>query len=273
MDSKDIQHSPLGKDTDYPATYSPKLLCPIARSDSWRSRGYDETPYSGVDIWNAYEISWLNKKGLPQVVTGEFRVPAASPNLIESKSFKLYLNSFAQTQFDSIQEVSELMKQDLSHCADADIEVSLSRLDSSFSTISSFDGFCLDNLDISIDCYTPDAGLLKNSAGQAKQEKLYSHLLRSRCPVTGQPDWGSVYIEYLGPAIDHEGLLKYIVSHREHSDFHEQCVENMYLDILEHCHAEQLTVYARYLRRGGLDINPLRTNIDIEAKNIRLLRQ
>ena len=273
MAGNHIHNAPLGQKSEYISTYSPELLCPIPRENRWKDRGYEKAPYQGVDVWNAYEISWLNNKGVPQLAIGEFIIPCTSPNLIESKSFKLYLNSFAQTQFESLDKVLALMKTDLSTCAGMDVEVQVTFLKDLKSSISEFEGSCLDELDISTSIYEPNKELLRNDSDELTKERLFSHNLRSLCPVTGQPDWGSVYIEYSGPAIEHAGLLKYLISYREHSDFHEQCVENIYLDIMECCQPEELTVYARYLRRGGLDINPFRTNTNKTASNIRLVRQ
>jgi len=271
--------SPLGQSlaTTHSATcsptYRPDLLYPVRRAHQWQGAGYAEMPYQGVDIWNAYEISWLNENGMPQVALGEFMVPCASPNLIESKSFKLYLNSFAQTQFESTAAVLAQMQADLSACAGAAIQLELRPIHNALFEVGRFAGVCLDALDISASVYSPNAELLNNRSAEFVEERLFTHLLRSLCPVTGQPDWGSLYVEYSGAAIDHAGLLKYVVSYREHSDFHEQCVENIYLDILERCQPDELTVYARYVRRGGLDINPFRTNANKTPANIRLIRQ
>ena len=264
---------PLGRQSEYSTAYAPGLLRPVKRTESWLGRGYRQRPYQGVDLWNAYEISWLNEQGMPQVALGRFVVPCASPNLIESKSVKLYLNSFAQTRFASSAAVLERMQADLSACAGADIQLELTPVHEAVFEIGSFTGVCLDALDVNISVYSPRAEFLGNRSKAFVEERLFTHLLRSLCPVTGQPDWGSLYIEYSGPALDHVGLLKYLLSYREHSDFHEQCVESIYLDILSRCRPHELTVYARYVRRGGLDINPFRTNTAKTVENIRLLRQ
>ncbi len=265
--------SPLGRRTAYSGAYSPALLCPIERENSWRQRGYKQAPYQGVDLWNAYELSWLNDKGMPQVALGKFIVPCTSPRLIESKSFKLYLNSFAQTPFASAAAVCALMQADLSACTGMDIELELAAIDEPLFSFGNFAGVCLDGLDISTSYYSPNAEFLRHRSERLVEERLFTHLLRSLCPVTGQPDWGSVYIEYAGAEIEHEGLLKYLISYREQRDFHEHCVERIYLDILERCKPDALTVYARYVRRGGLDINPFRTNTAKTPANIRLVRQ
>ncbi len=273
MSSEQLSNSPLGKQTGIVTNYDPGQLCPIPRVRTWEKYGYANSPYFGVDIWNAYEISWLNPKGLPQVAVGEFHMPLTSPNLIESKSLKLYLNSFAQTKFDNLEKVHEILTADLSACAGETIKVILYTLDKVSIDIQELEGICLDHLDVNIQVYRCDANLLQVSEKQVTREKLYSNLLKTNCPVTGQPDWGSLYIEYSGNSIEHESLLKYIVSYRDHCDFHEQCTENIFLDIMQKCQPDELIVYARYLRRGGLDINPYRSTSNILPINSRLLRQ
>ncbi len=268
-----LEHAPLGADTQYINQYDASLLFPIARHLNWQSQGVERSalPFQGCDIWNAYEISWLNSRGKPVVRLAEFRIPADSANIIESKSFKLYLNTFNLTRFDSVAEVQKRMAEDLSAAAGGQVEVFLKPLDSS-EPISGFKGECLDELDIEVTDYSPAPERLK-AAGEVVSESLYSHLLKSNCPVTGQPDWASIAIEYRGPAIDREGLLQYLISYREHGDFHEQCVESIFMDIWNHCQPEALTVYARYLRRGGLDINPWRSSEAGQPDNLRLSRQ
>lgn len=282
-----IDSSPLGQGTDYVCHYDPKQLYPIPRANKWQ-QDYDACPYEGVDIWNAYEISWLNPKGLPQVAIGEFRVPAESPNIIESKSFKLYLNSFNLTRFANQQEVEALMAKDLSEAAGANVSVMLKPVSSTTnvgefsgacfegkgSEGKGFEGVCIDDLDIEVSHYHPTPGILTASATEQVTETLVSHLLKSNCPVTGQPDWASLQVQYQGPKISREGLLAYIISYREHGDFHEQCVEQIFTDLLQRCRPVQLVVYARYVRRGGLDINPYRATSGMpEAANTRLSRQ
>lgn len=273
MNSDQLSQSPLGKQSQYVTQYDPGQLCPIPRKLTWKDYAYAKPPYAGVDIWNAYEISWLNKNGLPQVAVGEFRVPFDSPFLIESKSLKLYLNSFTQTKFNQLELVVKTITKDLSSCAGDAVTVNLYTLDNVSNDIQELEGTCLDNLDVNIDVYNRDANLLQTGKEQVTREKLYSHLLKTNCPVTGQPDWASIYIEYSGNSIEHGSLLKYIVSYREHSDFHEQCTENMFLDIMQQCQPDELTVYARYLRRGGLDINPYRSTLHDLPVNSRLIRQ
>lgn len=273
MKPDQLSRSPLGKQSANVSQYDAGLLCPIPRKSTWADYGYAKSPYTGVDIWNAYEISWLNKNGLPQVAVGEFRVPLDSPNLIESKSLKLYLNSFTQTKLNQLESVSETITKDLSSCAGEAVRVSLYALDKVNNDIQELEGTCLDNLDVKIDVYNRDANLLQVTGQQVSNEKLYSHLLKTNCPVTGQPDWGSIYFEYSGISIEPGSLLKYIVSYRGHNDFHEQCVENIFLDIMQKCQPDELTVYARYLRRGGLDINPYRSTLNELPDNLRLIRQ
>jgi 7-cyano-7-deazaguanine reductase len=200
-------------------------------------------------------------------------VPAESANLIESKSFKLYLNSYNQTRFESWTQVETSLVKDLSACAGAAVNVVLQRINDTPPIQSGFEGICLDDQDVEIEVYDVDASLLATASEEIVSETLYSDLLRSNCPVTGQPDWGSVCIEYTGKAISREALLKYLVSFREHSGFHELCVETIFVDLLQHCAPSELTVYARYLRRGGLDINPLRSSKSAEVGNVRLARQ
>ena len=269
-----VQDSPLGKQSLYVSHYDAGLLHPIPRSGNRESLKLDgQQPFFGVDIWNGYELSWLNEKGKPQVATAEFRIPCESPSIIESKSFKLYLNSFNQTRFATWEAVRERLETDLTQAAGAGVGVTLFALDAAPGLGALLDGTCIDGLDVEIDTYHPEPALLKADASQEVSECLVSHLLKSNCPVTGQPDWASLVVRYQGPQIDHASLLKYLVSFREHQDFHEHCVERMFCEIRERCRPQQLLVYARYTRRGGLDINPLRSSHEISADNIRLVRQ
>lgn len=267
---------PLGQKTDYVSHYDASLLFPIARVEKWREMSLqaDALPFFGEDIWNAYEVSWLDTHGKPMVRIIEFRFPYNSPNIIESKSFKLYLNSFNQTKFDSCEAVTSVLQKDLSIAAQAEVSVVIRTLEAMETLIIQTPHYCIDDLPITVSTYQPEANFL--SVSQEKEwveELLVSHLLRSNCPVTNQPDWGSVFIEYQGPQIEHEGLLKYLISFREHTDFHEQCVERIFMDIMSLCHPKELTVYARYVRRGGLDINPYRSTKNEPLANIRLSRQ
>lgn len=264
---------PLGKDVEYTDSYTPDLLFPIPRQQSRDGLGIvaDQLPFTGIDIWNAYELSWLNSKGKPQVACAEFRFPCESAAIVESKSFKLYLNSFNQTAFTDHAELQAQIVKDLSTCVGAAVEVFIHDVDAG-NTCSRLQGLCLDDIDISISHYLPDPLLLK-SAGQKVEETLYSHLLRSLCPVTAQPDWASVEIAYTGCSIDHAGLLQYLIGYRQHQEFHEQCVERIFNDISQRCQPEQLSVRAFYTRRGGLDINPMRSTKAVVPVNIRLNRQ
>lgn len=267
----------LGKSTDYRDTYDAGLLQGVPRSLNRDPLGLhaDTLPFHGADIWTLYELSWLNAKGLPQVAVGHVELSHTTVNLVESKSFKLYLNSFNQTRFGSWEDVRHTLERDLSACAQGDVTVSLYRLDEiEGQPIAHFHGTCIDNQDIEIDNYQFNADYLLNSTGSKKvEETLVSHLLKSNCLITHQPDWGSVQIQYRGPQIDREKLLRYLVSFRHHNEFHEQCVERIFSDILRFCKPESLSVYARYTRRGGLDINPWRSNTDFVPAIGRLVRQ
>ena len=271
------EQSPLGQSTVYADRYDPDLLFPIPRSEKRMEIGIAETlPFHGVDIWNAYELSWLDARGKPVVAMAEFRVPATSPNIIESKSFKLYLNGFAQERIAGSEVLVATLTRDLSAAAGSVIKVRLHPVGAGAHTLADLEGRVLDDLAIDIDHYgPPEADFLQADTSAAiVDESLVSHLLRSNCPVTGQPDWGSVQIRYVGAPIDHAGLLRYIISYREHTGFHEQCVEKIFVDVMRECKPERLAVYARYTRRGGLDINPFRTNFNLPMPdNARLARQ
>lgn len=267
----------LGKTTDYRDTYDASLLQGVPRSLNRDPLGLkaDNLPFNGADIWTLYELSWLNAKGLPQVAVGQVELDHASQNLVESKSFKLYLNSFNQTRFASWDEVRDTLQRDLSACAQGEVSVTLYRIDElEGQPIAHFQGTCIDDQDIEVDNYEFDATLLTDAArGNVVEETLVSHLLKSNCLITHQPDWGSVQIQYRGAQIDREKLLRYLVSFRHHNEFHEQCVERIFTDIQRFCQPETLSVYARYTRRGGLDINPWRTNTDFVPSTGRLVRQ
>jgi 7-cyano-7-deazaguanine reductase len=271
------EHSPLGKSSEYIATYTPSLLFPIPRAPKWAELGLsaETLPYQGVDFWNCFELSWLLPSGKPVVAIGEFAIPADSPNIIESKSFKLYLNSLNQTVFAESAELVEVLQKDLSAAAGKAVVVRVRSLDEvAAEGVAALPGTCIDDLDVSISNYDePQPGLLRCESGRVIEESLHSHLLKSNCPVTGQPDWGSVVVQYRGAALDHAGLLAYLVSFRQHADFHEQCVERIFLDLQRLLKPEHLTVYARYVRRGGLDINPYRSTAVIQPDNRRLVRQ
>ncbi|MBG6635986.1 NADPH-dependent 7-cyano-7-deazaguanine reductase QueF [Pseudomonas aeruginosa] len=271
------EHSPLGKTSEYVSSYTPSLLFPISRTAKWAELGLsaETLPYRGVDIWNCYELSWLTPAGKPVVAIGEFSIPADSPNIIESKSFKLYLNSLNQSAFDSREALRAVLQKDLSAAAGAPVGVRLRSLDEvAEEGIGRLPGRCIDELDIAVDGYEqPRPELLRCDVGRIVEEQLYSHLLKSNCPVTGQPDWGTLVVDYRGPALDPARLLAYLVSFRQHQDFHEQCVERIFLDLQRLLQPQALSVYARYVRRGGLDINPYRSLAEVAPDNRRLVRQ
>lgn len=263
-----------------PATTSPPTArgcCSRFRAPKWAELGLtaETLPYQGVDLWNCYELSWLLPSGKPVVAIGEFEIPADSPNIIESKSFKLYLNSLNQSVFESRDALLEVMTGDLSAAAGKPVRVRLRTLDEvTADGVATLPGRCIDELDVAIQDYDhPRPELLACDAGRVVEESLHSHLLKSNCPVTGQPDWGSVVVEYRGAALLPESLLAYLVSFRQHADFHEQCVERIFLDLQRLLRPEKLTVYARYVRRGGLDINPYRSTEALVVDNRRLVRQ
>ncbi|PKB88233.1 NADPH-dependent 7-cyano-7-deazaguanine reductase QueF [Ewingella americana] len=277
QDNPALSQLTLGKSTPYRDQYDASLLQAVPRSMNREPLGLfpDNLPFHGADIWTLYELSWLNDKGLPQVAVGEISLNANSINLIESKSFKLYLNSFNQTKFASWDKVLETLKHDLSACAEGDVSVTLTRLEEvEGSPVGRFTGECIDNQDITIDNYEFSTDYLAQAAGdEIVEESLVSHLLKSNCLITHQPDWGSVQIQYRGPKINREALLRYLVSFRNHNEFHEQCVERIFNDIMHFCAPETLAVYARYTRRGGLDINPWRSNFPFTPATARLVRQ
>ncbi|MDH1508484.1 NADPH-dependent 7-cyano-7-deazaguanine reductase QueF [Pseudomonas mosselii] len=271
------EHSPLGKSSEYIATYTPSLLFPIPRLAKWAELGVsgDALPWQGVDFWNCFELSWLLPSGKPVVAIGEFAIPCDSPNIIESKSFKLYLNSLNQTVFESVEALQACLVRDLSAAAGKPVAVKVSTLaEVEGQGVTTLPGQCIDALDVNISNYEqPQPELLRCAPERVVEETVHSHLLKSNCPVTGQPDWGSVVVEYKGQALDHASLLTYLISFRQHADFHEQCVERIYLDLKNLLKPEHLTVYARYVRRGGLDINPYRSTGAISPQNLRLVRQ
>jgi 7-cyano-7-deazaguanine reductase len=266
----------LGKSTPYCSQYDASLLFSIPRQEKRDELGFDldSLPFTGLDIWTGFEVSWLNLKGKPIAVIAEFAFQVDAPNLIESKSFKLYLNSFNGTRFADMQTVIDLMTQDLTLASGGLVEVNMRSLTESETLLGHLPGDNLDDLDIEVTDYHVNADLLNCSlANEVVSETLNSHLLKSNCLVTGQPDWGSVVIRYEGVQINHENLLKYLISFREHNEFHEQCVERIFTDIMRQCRPDNLTVYARYVRRGGLDINPYRSNFEDEFDIARTIRQ
>jgi 7-cyano-7-deazaguanine reductase len=275
--------SPLGKASPYADQYDASLLFPIPRAGKRAEIGADAgTPFFGADLWTAYELSWLNQRGKPQVALAHFTVPSETPNIIESKSLKLYLGSFTNTKFESIDAVRTCIRTDLSEAAwrgsSTPATVGVRLLGPELfdrEPVHELDGLSLDRLDVECDRYTPAPELLTADFDEvAVTEVLTSNLLKSNCLVTGQPDWGAVQISYTGPQIEQAGLLRYIVSFRNHNEFHEQCVERIFMDIWRRCKPIKLAVYARYTRRGGLDINPWRTSHPgAVPANVRTARQ
>jgi 7-cyano-7-deazaguanine reductase len=269
----------LGANSDYPDQYAPELLEALPRARGRDLIGVDEQhlPFHGFDLWTAFELSWLNAKGKPVVGIGEFTLPHSSTNLIESKSFKLYLNSFNQTRFDSVEQVSAAMQKDLSQAANGQVGVKLyPGLDGYSAQIDALPGINIDDLDIAVDDFDFKPEYLMGATSEQAEmvtETLSSNLLKSNCLVTNQPDWGSVVIHYQGRKIDRERLLRYLISFRQHNEFHEQCVERIFNDIKQSCQPEKLSVFARYTRRGGLDINPFRSDFETAPTLGRLIRQ
>ncbi|MCF6253667.1 MAG: NADPH-dependent 7-cyano-7-deazaguanine reductase QueF [Thiomicrorhabdus sp.] len=269
-------NSLLGQATPYCHQYNAELLFSIPRQEKRDELGFNGSslPFTGLDIWTAFEVSWLNLKGKPISVIAEFAFQADSPFLIESKSFKLYLNSFNGSNFESQEEVESLMRKDLTKACGAPVDVMIRSLSMPEELLSVLPGVNLDDLDIEVTEYQVNPQILEIDAkAEVVSETLNSHLLKSNCLVTWQPDWGSVVIRYEGNPINHESLLKYLISFREHNEFHEQCVERIFTDIMTYCKPKYLTVYARYVRRGGLDINPYRSNYEEEFDISRFIRQ
>lgn len=270
-----LDNTPLGKAVTYESTYNKALLQGVPRSLNREPLGIreDSLPFKGEDLWTLYEMSWLNPKGKPMIATAEVRFAINSTHLIESKSFKLYLNSFNQTHFENEDAVRATMINDLSEVSEGEVNVLLHP--ESIKTITELNAVCIDDQDIKIAVYDIQEDYLTNATqlDNVVSESLCSNLLKSNCLVTGQPDWASVKIDYTGPKINRANLLKYLISFRQHNEFHEQCVERIFTDIKRYCAPEKLTVLARYTRRGGLDINPLRSDHETRADNCRLLRQ
>ena len=267
----------LGQKTEYASQYDRTLLQPVPRALNRDGLGITQNqPFTiGTDIWTAYEISWLNEKGLPQVAIADIYLDYQSQNLIESKSFKLYLNSFNQSKFADFNAVQQTMQRDLIECAQGDVKVRLNPVAVyDAQKINHLQGDCIDEQDIEITSYEFNADWLKDCVSdEIVEEKLVSHLLKSNCLITNQPDWGTLHIHYVGKKINQEKLLRYVVSFRQHNEFHEQCVERIFCDLMHYAKPEKLTVYARYTRRGGLDIDPFRSNFENLPENLRLARQ
>jgi 7-cyano-7-deazaguanine reductase len=258
-----LDRSPLGKATDYPDRYDRSLLFPIARAEQREAIGIrGALPFAGVDLWTAYEISCLDSRGKPRLAVGLFRVPAESPSIVESKSLKLYLGSYAQEPLADIESLAGRIATDLRAACGAEVDIALTPA-AGFArlALSELPGESIDETGIAIDAYQPEPDALA-AAGPTVEETLRSGLFRSNCPVTGQPDYADLMVRYRGPRIDRAGLLRYIVSYRKHAAFHETCVERMFVDLLDRCRPRALTVYTRFMRRGGIDINPFRSNFE-----------
>lgn len=274
---KSLNALKLGQQTKYAEKYDRTLLQPVPRRLNRDQLNITATqPFTiGADIWTAYEISWLNPKGVPQVAIADISIDFRSENLIESKSFKLYLNSFNQTTFTDFADVQQTLQRDLKNCAQGEVNVRLNSLaDYTAQPIVALSGDCIDAQDIEVRDYAFNAALLNHCTGEhLVEETLVSHLLKSNCLITQQPDWGSLQIHYVGKQINREQLLRYIISFRQHNEFHEQCAERIFCDLMQYAKPEKLTVYARYTRRGGLDINPYRSNFEPLPQNVRLARQ
>lgn len=268
---------PLGKRIPYPREYAPSVLAGIPRDEGRAALGLTGVPpFAGVDLWNAHELSWLDTRGKPVVATAELWVPATSPRMVESKSLKLYLDSLNGMRHESAGAVRRLITTDVQRVVGAELEVRIElAAKSEPRRAAEPKGTCLDDADASIDVYDVAPELLEGSAdpGVEVEETLYSHLLKSNCPVTGQPDWATVSLRYRGGRIDRTALLRYIVSYRNHDEFHEQCVERIFVDVQRQCHPSALTVFARYNRRGGIDINPFRSDFETLTDNVRAWRQ
>jgi 7-cyano-7-deazaguanine reductase len=285
--------SPLGQSSAYVDQYDASLLFPIPRAPKRVEIGVPATlPFLGADMWTAFELSWLNLRGKPQLAIAQITVPCETLNIIESKSFKLYLNSFNNTRFVSSDEVKARLRADLSEAVWRDTSlaapptvpvtppasIGITLLAPELfdqQPIHELDGLGLDRLDIECSRFEPAPDLLTVTPNEAPVSEVFtSNLLKSNCLVTGQPDWGSVQISYTGDQIEQGGLLQYLVSFRNHNEFHEQCVERIFMDIWQRCKPMKLAVYARYTRRGGLDINPFRTSYpQALPRNIRHARQ
>jgi 7-cyano-7-deazaguanine reductase len=272
-----MDRNPLGEQSDYPRHYDPGLLYAIPR---WASRSLlnidKKIPLQGFDLWRAYELSWLNERGKPQVAMGELYIDARSENLVESNSLKLYLNSLNNEVFASADTFSERVAADLTELTRSEVQVVIRQLgDSPLSHIHVPPGKCIDDLESGVVDIQPDAEILRTTGSQAEHSALYSNLFRSNCPITGQPDWATVMVQYSGPTIDEQSLLAYLCSFRQHAGYHEECAEMIYRDLMFKCEPDALIVGMNFARRGGLDINPFRSNQSIspERMSYRFVRQ
>lgn len=262
---------PLGQKSAYPKNYDPKQLFAVERSLQRKSMGLDCSAMShGLDQWVAYELSWLDSFGKPKKAIAQFLVPSSSLFLAESKSVKLYLNSLNFEKFAHENEVKKLIEKDLFAICQAEIKVELNppQLESTQNTLADY--FCLDDLPVQISSYQREPRFLaKVKKEEQTHEKLCSHLFKSHCLVTGQPDWGSIFIEYSGAKINHEGLLRYLVSYNQHVGFSENCIEQIFCDLWA-LGLDKLMVFGRFTRRGGIEINPYRASFKTDWPIIRL---
>ena len=283
MNVNNPEHSPLGKASAYADEYDASLLFPLPREPKRTEIGIKGSlPFLGADLWTVFELSWLNLRGKPMVALAHITIPCESTHIVESKSFKLYLNSFNNTRFESADAVRDRIRSDVGAAiwqggvvqSSPGVRLLLPEL-FDCEPVQELDGLSIDRLDVECTRYEPAPDLLTAAFDEKPvEETLVSDLLKSNCLVTGQPDWGSVQIRYSGPQIDQAGLLQYIVSFRNHNEFHEQCVERIYSDIMARCKPAKLMVYARYTRRGGLDINPWRSSHpQLPPPNVRTARQ
>lgn len=270
-----LNDAPLGKTSEYPDHYDPSLLFPVAREENRRRLGLDDGrwPWFGEDLWQAWEVSWLRLSGVPEVAWAEIRFPAASPSIIESKSLKLYLNSFNQSAFSSPEQVAQTISEDLSSACGAAVQVDMKSVDEAGEALGRPIGYELIDDEPVQDVVYEYAPESLQAGDEVVTENLCSHLLKSNCPVTGQPDWATVLVSYTGRKLDRSGLLRYIVGFRQKQDFHEHCVETLFTDLMTRCQPERLMVCARYTRRGGLDINPWRATEPEQGAGSRLVRQ
>jgi 7-cyano-7-deazaguanine reductase len=266
---------PLGKTTEYRDSYAPELLAPMSRAEARAALGLQGlVPFRGEDLWNGYEFSWLDGRGVPQVAGLRFAVDAASPQFVESKSLKLYLNGFAQTRYPDRSAVADVLNRDLGAAFGASVDVALIRVEALPRADARLPGRCLDELDVEVDCYERAPALLElTGAGEVVDRTFHTHLFRSLCPVTGQPDWASVLVRYSGPEIAPEALWRYLLSYRCHPAFHETTIEQIFLDLKASCQCARLLVAGLFQRRGGLDINPVRTDGARVRLRYRLPRQ
>ena len=277
--NNELHTGPLGEASQYSEGYSPEQLFAMPRLEGRQAVGLMVLPeWHGQDIWTGYEFSWLNQRGKPKVAVLRLTVPALSSHIVESKSMKLYLNGFAQTCFDSVSAVSERLTKDLGSAFGGEVGVELFALADSRLDVGELQGECLDELDVAITDYQRNPDLLALAAsdgidGVSVKQELTTHLFRSLCPVTAQPDWASVLVSYTGAPVDRAGLLRYLVSYRQHQAFHETTIERIYTDIWERCQPDKLSVSGRFLRRGGLDISPTRSSEFQPADMFRLSRQ